>query len=88
MVTMTLKDRISFGNTQLRIYDVTNASSAGSTITEHCDRVYAVKAINNTDSSDTFKESVGADSSSTTKNQFTLTPVTNNDGGHCWVWVR
>ena len=44
-----------------------------------------VKAVNNTDSSDTFKEALGAKSSSSTRNQVTFTPATADDDGHAWV---
>ena len=49
---------------------------------------HAVKAVNNTDSSDTFKEAVGSPGASSTKGQVTYTPVTNDDDGHSWVWGR
>ena len=85
--SMTLVDRISFGNQKLRIYTITDAQSAGSTHTmDGFDTVHAVKATNNTDSTDTFKESVGAHSAASTKNQVTFTPGTNDDDGHAWIW--
>ena len=85
---MTLADRISFGNLKLRIYNVTDAQSGGSDFFPGMDTCVAVKAVNNTDSSDTFKEAVGAQTAATTRNKITLTPVSSNDDGHCWIWGR
>lgn len=85
---MTIADRISFGNLKLRIYNVTDAQSAGSDFYPGCDTVHAVKAVNNTDTTDTFKEAVGAASATSTKNKVTLTAGTDNDDGHCWIWMR
>lgn len=84
----TIADRISFGNMKLRIYNLTDCQSSGSTLTLGLSRVYAVKAVNNTDSSDTFKEATGAHSATGTKDQVTFTPVTDNDDGHTWVWGK
>lgn len=83
----TVADRINFGNMHLVILDVTNAQSGGSTI-KFGQTVHAVKAVNNTDSSDTFKEAIGLKSASTTRNQVTFTPVTDDDSGHAWIWYR
>ena len=83
----TVTDRINFGNMHLVIGTVTDAQTAGSSI-KFGQTVHAVKAVNNTDSSDTFKEAVGADSASTTRNQVTFTPVSANDDGHAWIWYR
>ena len=80
----TVADRISFGNKKLLILDITDAQNSGSSI-KFGDTVWAVKAVNNTDSSDTFKEAVGAHSSSSTRNQVTFTPVSSNDDGHAWI---
>jgi hypothetical protein len=85
---MTISDRISFGNMKLRIYNVTDAQSAGSDFFPGCDTCLAVKAINNTDSSDTFKEKVGGDDSPDTRNKITLTPVSDDDDGQAWIWMR
>jgi len=86
--SVSVADRISFGNLKLLILNVTDAQSGGSTHTLGWQTVHGVKAINNTDSSDTFKESVGADSSASTRNQITFTPVSNDDDGHAWVFGR
>ena len=88
VVSFTIADRISFGNLKLRIYNVTDAQSAGSDFYPGCDTTVAVKAINNTDSSDTFKEAVGAKSAVATRNKVTLTPVSDDDDGQMWVWMR
>lgn len=74
---------------RLLIYDLTDVQSGGSTITEDgMNNVWAAKAINNTDSADTFKEAVGAKSSSTTRNQVVFTSADDNDDGHVWVFGR
>jgi len=86
--SVSVADRISFGNMKLLIVNVTDAQTAGSTYTPGWQTTWAVKAVNNSDSSDTFKEGVGANSSSTTRNQVTFTPVTANDDGHAWIWGR
>lgn len=86
--SMTIADRISFGNQKLRIYNVTDAQSGGSDFFPGFDTVWAVKATNNTDSSDTFKEAVGAHTSATTRNKITLTPANDNDDGQAWIWGR
>ena len=83
-VSYTIADRISFGNKKLLAINITDAQSGGSTF-KVGDTVHAVKATNNTDSSDTFKEAVGADSSASTRNQVTFTPVTSNDDGVAWI---
>ena len=83
---VTVVDRISFGNKKLLIVTLTDVQSGGSTYTPGWQNALAVKAINNTDSSDTFKESVGADSAASTRNQVTFTSVTSNDDGHAWIW--
>lgn len=85
---MTLVDRISFGNLKLRIYTVTDVQSGGSTFNTGMSTAKMVKAVNNTDSADTFKESVGAESDPTTRKQVTFTSVTSNDDGHAWIWGR
>ena len=86
---MTIKDRISFGNMKLRIYDITDAQSAGSTFDTGLSTVLAVKAINNSSSgADHFKESVGADSAANTRAQVTFTPASNNYDGTAWIWGR
>lgn len=85
---ITIADRISFGNLKLLIVNVTDAQSSGSTFDTGFRTAHAVKAVNNTDSSDTFKESVGADSAKSTRGQVTFTPVTSNDDGLAFVWGR
>lgn len=81
---ITISDRISFGNKKAVFVNITDAQSAGSTY-KIGDTVWAVKAVNNTDSSDTLKESVGAHSSASTRNQVTFTPVTDNDSGMAFI---
>jgi len=81
-------DRISFGNMKLLILNLTDAQSGGSTIKIGCDTVHAIKAVNNTDSSDTFKEYVGNDYEQSTRGLAYVVPVTDNDDGHAWVWYR
>lgn len=78
----TLVDRISFGNLQLKIYDLTDVQSGGSNLDTGFGNVRAVKAINKTDTSDTFKEAI----SSTVRGRVTFTAVNDNDDGHAWVW--
>lgn len=80
----TVADRISFGNKKLVILNLTDVQSTGSSI-KFGQNAWSVKAVNNTDSSDTFKEALGAQSSSSTRNQVTFTSVTNDDDGHAWV---
>lgn len=83
----TLKDRISWGNKKLWIYDLTDVQdSTGSDLFPGCDTVLAVKAVNNTDTADTFKEAVGADSAPSTRNKVTFVAATADDDGHAWVW--
>ena len=82
-----IADRISFGNIKLTIFNITDAQSGGSSH-KVGGTVLGVKALNNTDSSDTFKEFVGAKSSSSTRNQVTYTPVSSDDDGHSWVFWR
>lgn len=76
----TIADRISFGNKKLRIYTLTDVQSGGSSLDTGLQNVYAVKAINNTDSSDTFKEAI-----SSTRGRVTFTSATNDDDGHTWI---
>lgn len=83
----TVADRISFGNLKCVILNLTDVQSGGSTI-KFGQTVYGVKAINNTDSTDTFKEAVGAESASSTRNQVTFTAGTNDDDGLAWVWYK
>ena len=80
----TVVDRINFGNKNMVCLDLTDVQSTGSTI-KFGDTVHSVKATNNTDSSDTFKESVVAKSSNSTRNQVTFTSKTNDDDGHAWI---
>lgn len=87
-MVLTIADRISFGNLKLRIYTVTDAPAAATNFFPGCDTVHAVKAINNTDSTDTFTEAIGAASSPTTRNKIVLDPVTADDDGQCWIWMR
>ena len=82
-------ERISFGNKKLKIYNLTDVSSSGSTLTEKgMNRIEAVHATNNTDSSDTFKETISSQGSASTKNQVVFTPVTDLDDGQAWIFGR
>jgi len=81
-------ERISFGNKRLLIYDINNAAAAATASTFPAfNRIEAVHAVNNTDSSDTFMETIGSHGG-TTKNQVTLDPVTALDDGHIWIIGR
>jgi len=82
----TIADRISFGNMKLVFLNLTDVQSTGSTVTMGWNRVIAVKAVNNTDTADTFKEAVGAQTAASTKAQVTFTSVTNDDDGVAAVW--
>ena len=82
--SITLRGRCSCGNTRLNFYDVTDAQSGGSTINTGL-RVDMVKAVNNTDSSDTFKETIDT---STSANNVKFTSATNDDDGVACVWGR
>ncbi len=87
--SVTVVDRISFGNLKLLIVNLTDVQNDGTSVyTPGWQTVHGVKAVNNTDSSDTFKESVGADSAASTRNQATFTSVTNDDDGQAWIWGR
>ena len=81
---ITITDRISFGNMKAVFVDITDAQSGGSTY-KIGSNVWGVKAVNNTDSSDTFTEAVGAKSAASTRNQITFTPVSNDDDGHAFI---
>lgn len=81
---ITIKDRISFGNLKAVFVDVTDAQSTGSSF-KIGQNAWIVKAVNNTDSKDTFKEKVGAKSASATRNQVTFTPATDNDDGMAFI---
>jgi hypothetical protein len=77
-----LADRISFGNCKLKIFNLTNVSDgSGSSLVTGLSNVRAVKAVNNTDPADTFKEAI-----SSTRGQVTFTAVTADDDGQAWVW--
>ena len=82
--SIAISDRISFGNKKAVFLNITDAQSAGSTF-KIGDTVWAVKAVNNTDPSDTFKESVGANSATSTRNQVTFTPVSDDDDGMAFI---
>lgn len=78
----TVADRISFGNTKLRIYNLTDVQNDGTSyIDTGMQRLRAVKAVNNTDTADTFKEAL-----STTQGRVTFTSVSNDDDGIAFVW--
>lgn len=84
----TIADRISFGNTKLAFVNLTNVQNDGTSIIKIGDTALAVKAVNNTDPSDTFKEKVGPDSAVSTRNAVTFTSVSNNDDGLAAIWYR
>ena len=84
----TVADRISFGNMKLVVLNLTDVQNDGTSQVKFGHTTYGVKAVNNTDSSDTFKESVGVKSSSSTRNQVTFTSVTNDDDGIAGIWYR
>jgi len=87
--SVTIKDRINFGNLKLLIVDLTDVQDDGTSVyTPGFQTVHGVKAINNTDTLDTFKAKVGAHSASSTRNQVTFTSVTNDDDGMAWIWGR
>ena len=79
--TATLADRISFGNQKLRIYDMTGILAAGSTLNTGLSTVWAVKANNNTDATDTLIEQPGdgtnARDSQTARSKVIFTAGTN-----------
>ncbi len=77
-------DRISFGNKKLVILNLTDVQNDGTSTIRFGQNAWAVKAINNTDTADTFKETVGAKSGAT-RNLVTFTSVTNDDDGHAWI---
>jgi len=82
-------ERLSFGNKKCLVYNITDCAAAGSTLTVGAmNRVEAVHATNNTDSSDTFMETIGSHGSASAKNQVTFDPVTANDDGQAWIWGR
>jgi len=84
---VTVADRISFGNMKCVILNVNDVQNDGSSTHKMgWNRVIAVKAVNNTDSSDTFKEAVGAQTVASHKDEVTFTSVTNDDDGLAWVW--
>ena len=87
--TYTLRDRISFGNLKMRSYDITNVSTGGSIIEVGMNCVQ-VKALNNTDSADTFVEviSTAAGAKSRGNRNVFLTAGTADDDGHFIVWGR
>lgn len=87
--SVTIADRISFGNQKLLICNLTDVQDDGTSIyTPGFQTVWAAKAVNNSDSSDTFKENIGAHSSASTRNQVTFTSATDDDDGHAWIWGR
>lgn len=77
-------DRISFGNKKMIALELTDVQSGGSSI-KFGDTAWAVKAVNNTDSADTFKEAVGVHSNPTTRNQLTFTAGNDNDDGFACI---
>ena len=73
-----LHDRISFGNLKGRVFKITDAQSAGSSFDSGLMRARFVRAVNQTDGTDTFKESISGST-------VTLTPVTDDDDGYVLV---
>ena len=88
----TLVDRISFGNMKLRIYNLTDVQTGGSTFKTGLGTVWAVKASNNTDAKDSFIEVVGDGTNGrdgqTTREQVTFTSATADDDGQAWIFGR
>ena len=84
-----ITDRISFGNRKLLCMDLTDVQDDSTSVVNLTgwNRVEAAKAINNTDTTDTFAETIGSQGGAT-KNQVTLDPVTADDDGHIWIWGR
>jgi hypothetical protein len=77
----TISDRISFGNKKAVFVNLNNVQTDGSSTFKIGDTTLAVKATNNTDSSDTFKEFVGPATTQSTRNSVTFTSATNDDDG-------
>ena len=86
----TIKDRISFGNKKLLILDLTDVQDDSTSIVNLTgwNRVEACHATNNTDTADTFNETIGSQGSQADKTKVTLDSATDDDDGHLWVWGR
>ena len=80
-----ITDRISFGNTKAVFVELTDVQNDGSSIFKIGSNTWSVKAINNTDSSDTFKEDIGSKGAVSTRNAVTFTSVSNNDDGMAFI---
>ena len=85
-----ITDRISFGNRKLLCMDLTDVQDDSTSVVNLTgwNRVEAAKAINNTDTTDTFAETIGSQGSAIDKTKVTLDSGTNDDDGHMWVWGR
>lgn len=84
---VTISDRISFGNFKGVFVNITDAQSTGSNF-KIGSTTWMVKATNNSDTADTFKEAIRGHSSPSTRNGITFTPVTSNDDGHAFILYR
>jgi len=88
----TIADRISFGNMKLRVYNLTGIQTTGSTLETGLSTVWAVKANNNTDATDTLIEVPGdgtnARDSQTARTKATVTSGNADDTGQIWVFGR
>lgn len=87
-----LVDRISWGNLKLRIYNLTGIATAGSTLQTGLSTVWAVKANNNTDATNTLIEVPGDGTndrdSATARSKAFFTSDTANDTGQAFIWGR
>jgi hypothetical protein len=81
----TISDRISFGNKKAVFVNLTNVQDDSSSTIKIGDTVWGVKASNNTDTTDTFAETLGAKSASSTRNQVTFDAGTNDDDGLAFI---
>jgi len=81
----TIADRISFGNKKLVIVNLTDVQNDGTSRITMGDTLWSVKALNNTDSSDTFLETIGSKGSNDGRNLVSFTSVTNDDDGQAWI---
>ena len=77
-----LIDRMGFGNMKCRVYKLTNVSNSGSSIDTGFKRVHFVRAVNQSDNADTFKESI----SSSVAGRVTFTAVTDGDDGYAMIF--
>lgn len=85
-----ITDRINFGNKKMLAIDLTDVQDDGTSVItlSGWNRIDAVHAVNNTDSSDTFTPTIGSHGGATTKKQVTFTSVSDDDDGHAIIWGR